>query len=118
MLSKHYQSNAMNTIKIEVQAIDLSEVKAKLKAITALFNVTELGYISIRYHGWAITCDHHKDTVFASSGIHVDSTTLTKNRFYAKVDGQWIYCTPALDGDNNAPYWYLEFSTECYVTVR
>jgi hypothetical protein len=107
-----------NTVKIEIKALDLLVVKAKLKAITALFNVTELGYVSVRFHGWAITCDRHKDTVFASSGIHVDATTITKNRFYAKVDGEWIYCTPTLDGDNKEPYWYLTFSTDTFIDVR
>lgn len=116
MLSKHYQGNAMNTMKLQVQTLSISEVKAKLSAIESLF--PDYSDLQIKYCGWAITADRHKDTVFADSGIIVDSGKLGSKRFLARVDGENIFCTPTLDGDNNAPYWYLEFSTDCYVTVR
>jgi len=106
----------MNTIKIQVQTLSISEVKTKLAAIAQLF--PDYQDLQIEYCGWAITADTAKDTVFAESGIVVDIHKLGNKRFLAKVDGEWIYCVPSLDYDGNAPYWYITFSTAEYLDVR
>jgi hypothetical protein len=107
----------MNTvIKLQIQTTELSKVKDKIKAIAVLF--PDHSEISIEYCGWAITCDTAKDTVFANSGIIVDSGKLGSKRFLARVDGENMFCVPTLDYDGNAPYWYLEFSTKQYLTIR
>jgi hypothetical protein len=106
----------MNTITIQTQTLDLSAVKAKLSDIESLF--PDYQDLQIKYCGWAITCDRAKDTVFADSGIIVDVGKLGSKRFLARVDGENMFCTPALDGDQDSPRWYITFSTGEYLTVR
>ena len=106
----------MNTIKLQVKTLELAVVKARLAAIATLFpDYTDL---SIRYCGWAITADRHKDTVFAYSGIDINPSKIGTTRFLGKVDGKWIYCWPTTDGDGDRPEWYVRFSTEQYIDVR